>query len=229
MPSRLEAFTTEDPTNSQLALALQDYREQVDTAMLDEAVPVYDRIQSIAASQRDKWAPFRANPTIKRIQRAEHSPTLVLNAYARSNRWSTIGRRLIVGYLDLENPWVIKRLSAVSSPEQEGQLGIAARFATAQVIHHTHSWEHSSYGQSSSRSETAPVTSDASDSPYEVALSGPSGSENFALRLASITDSVHVGFEAIYNALDKHPDERQRAALHVATTMAFSKLVPKPE
>lgn len=229
MPSRLEAFTTEDPTNSQLALALQDYREQVDTAMLDETVPVYDRIHSVVVTQKDEWHPYRSNSGIERMQNAIHSPTLIVNAHSNSGRFHTIGQRLVVGYLDLENPWAIKRLSAVSSYEQEGQLGIAARFATAQFIHHTYEWEHSSYGQSSSRSETSPVIGDASDSEYEVALSGPNGSENFALRLASITDFVHVGFEAIYSALNKHPDERQRAALHVATTMAFSKLVPKPE
>jgi hypothetical protein len=204
-----ESHTGEhNPADPALREMLYEYRAAVNNRIFNDSIPVHDRLQTLFATQFDMWQPYRSEPTIATLQRAEANII-------------KIGR--VVGWLDRENPWSFARLSDLNlnrGTSFKRHSTFAANFRQARIISDTERYWHTSYNQTSERTEKRPyVTMPDSNTIPLVTLSRPDqGSETLALEIKNAAQEIAIGYTAIHASLGDN------VLLHAAFTEAVNNM-----
>jgi hypothetical protein len=204
----------EDPTRHDVAELQGKLRGALDGIALDDAIDFYDKLYILAATQRGEFAAYRTNPVVDKLDKARRGLVML-----------TASRMLIVGHLAPEHPWTFLD---VSQEEEPARLDLAVRFREAYRIGDTQHWWHSSYSQTSPRSQTGPSVERISEEQLTVGLPvQPLGSENLYTKVEAYSHDVFAGEYAIHQKvvdMQRGKGEREQAALHSAVTQAVSRI-----
>lgn len=210
-------YRTEDPSIKTIARTQQKLREQIDELVYDEETPFYDKLYALAATQRGDFRAYNQNKVVERLDKAHESGQHILLSTTKQH---------LLGVLDEERPWDFIR---IETERETPRADLLVRFAAARVIGDTVWWDHSSYGQSSRRYETAPSVEGVE--PLEVAVGlpvDPIGSENLYGKVEDYSKTLSVGLSAIHEHIEVvRPDDennRKRIALHAAVSLAVSQM-----
>ncbi len=187
----LEAHTGEiDPTNLVVKSALDNYREEVASMVLDQYVPFYDRLQALFATQNENWERYRTEPTVERMQNAQKSIVLIGG---------------MVGYLEPEKPWsfdcVEDEIDRITGLEVK-EITLFANFLKVREIESIKSYEHRSYGQTSTRVDNGSYVRRVT--LKNKLLVRESQSEKLAEKIAEEAKRIRIGDAEIHKSLGEN-------------------------
>lgn len=215
-------YRAKDPSIKTIERTQQKLRDQIDELVYNEEIPFYDKLYALAATQRGDFIAYRQNEIVERLDKARKYGQYVL--------LSAAGKQL-VGVLDEERPWDFTRVEeqAAWRGVHQPRADLLVRFAAARAIGDTIWWEHSSYGQSSTRHETAPSVEPVKALEVAVGLPfDPIGSENLYGKVENYSRSLMAGLSAIHEHIEaiRPGDEnyRKRIALQAAVSLAVSQM-----
>lgn len=194
-------------------------RRKFDATVLGADVPFLDRIGGLGLISGDVAA--NRSDLLDRFYKSVKAGAFVMFTQPRS-RYTGSGIT-VLGVLDSQSPWNFVEVK--QQYDDEARIDLQAQFQTAYSIGDTVWWDHSSYGQSSTRSATAPSVRHLDELSVPVGLSeNPVGSEYLYGKVSDFAKGLHVGATAIHEHIHSiyDPNNTKGAiALHAAASMAM--------